>query len=411
MFDISLFTFEKRKNSTKQPDMADASTFSGEIKEDFTPMAPQVTFDFPDPTNIPPYNYAYIQKFSRYYWITDWLYIGGLWRATMAVDVLATYKEQIIRSNQFVARAAAIKNGYIVDASYAPTATVLREERKIDMYNLWGITSESDGTIIAGIVNNSGKNIGAVTYYAMEYSTFRDLMYRMLSDIAWMNISTAEISEELQKALINPVQYVVSCIWLPINYDFFPDTPQGYVNLGWWRFPLGNTCKILSRPLKDVDTIEFSISLPKHPYAVDRGEWLNLAPYSRYELTWLPFGTFELDTTELIGVAHIHVSLTYHYYTGDATLIIGRGNAAGQPFLVLNSNISVQIPTGQIAMNLGNFDNAIKAGVATGAAELASIFGDPVVAVRDFAESARASARGGPNGHSTTTHVPSNGGR
>lgn len=38
----------------------------------------------------------------------------------------------------------------------------------------------------------------------------------------------------------------------------------------------------------------------------------------------------------------------------------------------LQANVGVQIPVGQIAINLGNFKNAIVAGTVTGAAELAN---------------------------------------
>lgn len=407
MFNIHLFVFEKRVNSTKRPDMADAATFSGEIKEDFSPVAPQVTFSFPDPTKMPRYNYAFINEFSRYYHITDWLFIGGLWRATMVCDALATYKEQILLTNQFVTRAANRKNPSIMDASYATTTEVIREEKKIDMFNLWGISTTDDGTIVAGVVNSSGQNIGAVTYYALPYGTFRNLMYRMLSDIAWIGIPVAELSEELQKALINPTQYIVSCVWLPINYDFFSETPQSSLKLGWWEFALSGTCKILSHPLQDIDTIQFDIQLPKHPFAADRGTWLNLSPYSRYTFTWLPFGSFELDSTELANVSKITITIHYHFYNGDATLYIGRD--ANQPFLTVNSNIGVQIPVGQIATRLDNFDQALKAAAAVGASEISSIWSQGGASA--VVEAAKDTFMSSSVEKTPKTRLPGNGGR
>ena len=61
-------------------------------------------------------NYAYIEVFGRYYFVTDIkTEINGLWVVSMHVDVLMTYKDAIRQQNAVVARQEAIYNMYLDD--------------------------------------------------------------------------------------------------------------------------------------------------------------------------------------------------------------------------------------------------------------------------------------------------------
>ena len=65
-----------------------------------------------------------------------------------------------------------------------------------------------------------------------------------------------------------------------------------------------------------------------------------------------------------------------HAYTGDATLqlFITDQDSNSQCILTTETNLAIQIPVGQIAMNLGNLDNALLAGAAAGVSEVASMY-------------------------------------
>lgn len=69
-----------------------------------------------DAADIAAYNYMYIPKFKRYYYIGKISYTGGL--ATIEAsecDLLMTYKSDITGSTQLVLRQEEKKNRYIVD--------------------------------------------------------------------------------------------------------------------------------------------------------------------------------------------------------------------------------------------------------------------------------------------------------
>lgn len=429
-FRTKLFKFAKRKNSTLRPDITQPGYYEGDIKEDFNPVSFEMVFDFGDVGNakVPDFNYAYIQDFARYYYITEWLFISGLWRAAMTVDVLATYKTEILASRQYITRAAqgSVAPG-IIDTAYPTNGGAIVLESKLTSTEFWGSDYEG-GVVVIGTIGNSGKNVGAVTYYAMGVGGFRNLMTALLDDISWANISVSEISEELQKALIDPAQYIVSAIWLPFNATNFvvnSGAPASDITsdiaLGWWSFSIaagGNVARILHNPLStfwDIPRRKRYIEIPKHdqiPALGDRPErpWLQLAPYSRYTLTFLPFGSFDLDTTDLYGKSYIGIEVLIQSYTGDATLTISAAlddQGTGEKVLtVVNANCGVPLPVGQISLDVGNFDSAIQSVAIMGATEIAQNIASTPAVVSNTAPAVSGSKikTGGPSPKSTTSH-------
>lgn len=426
MFSVSLYNFSKKTNSTARP-TTPSLTEQGEIKEDFTPLCFEMTFSFSDNAQIPAYNYAYIADFSRYYYITDWVFVGGLWRGSFTVDVLATYKDNILASNQFVARAAGEKQDALTDTSY-PTISGSNQGLSGDVTQaqdvFWGITPAGNqdmfdkGTIILGCLGNSGNNVGSITYYAMAVSGFKNLVSALLSNINWASIS--DISTDLQKALINPFQYVASVVWLPFDAIHFV-TQSGAPNsditssiyLGWWNFSIaqgGNVARILHNPTTfgwDYARRKAYLSIDKHPQAAARGQWLNLSPYSKYIFTFLPFGRFELDTTDLYGFEYLGYEVQVHSYTGDAVLYLYAAHdnqgTSDKLIMQMNANVGVPLPIGQIALDIGNMDSMLQSAAIMGATEIAQqLSGSPILS--------QSSASGGPASHSKTSHS-SNGGR
>lgn len=75
-------------------------------------------------------NYAYIEEFGRYYYITDIISIGGalsstnwpspaqLWEFHMHVDVLKTYADQIKQQTAIVSRQQGLYNLMLDDGSF-----------------------------------------------------------------------------------------------------------------------------------------------------------------------------------------------------------------------------------------------------------------------------------------------------
>lgn len=395
-------TFIKKFNSTKVPASGAAKVeIAGEIKGDFSPLAPVLRFQnagFPVGA-VPVYRYAYIPSFSRYYFVS-WAFIDGAWEGSFKCDVLGSFAVQIKNSTQYVARSASNKNGGLIDPVYATRLSFDSTDYDLQSKALTDIfgANYAGGTYVIGVIGAAAttyseqvyaRNIGAVVYYAMGRDAFTALMASLLSSVNWLDIDTSEISANLQKALINPAQYIVSCVWLPIPSSAFVDgVGQGWdaitmadisqtINFGWWTFNLGYNTRKLGFPTAQSNNwhVSFTFDIPKHPDGLTYGLWTNLSPYSRYVLSLPCFGVYELDTSKLPGNL-LTVDYYIHPFNGDASAYVWCGTSSfPRVSLVENirGNIGVQIPTGQVSMNMGNYRNALTAGVVAGAEELVNI--------------------------------------
>lgn len=380
MVNCQLWAFDKKKNSTKLP-TGTGTAFTGELKEGFAVTELEICFNFGAVVNAPVYNYVHVNELRRYYFIMEWYYSGGLWYAVCAVDVLATYRTEIGNSMQYVIRAYSNYNPNILDSAYLTKAdNIVRLNATLTPTDFWGADAWGNtGTVVIGVVGANASSIGAVTYYAMQMSTFGAFMQSMLSGISWANISATEISEELQKALINPTQYIVSARWFPILYSGFTG---GYatttINLGWWSFTVGGARVLSTVSSAWVQRTNY-LTIPHNPQASSpRLAYLDLAPYSTYMFKFLPFGIFEIDSTELYDKTYLNIQVDANLMTGDAVLKLCASAATGganfdNSFLVTEGQIGVTIPVGQIAADIGKYKNALIAG---GSQALAQLIGD-----------------------------------
>lgn len=70
------------------------NVFSGTLREETSIISPVVLMELENPSS---YNYAYIPEFGRYYFINDIVSVRkGLWRISMQVDVLESFKNYIL---------------------------------------------------------------------------------------------------------------------------------------------------------------------------------------------------------------------------------------------------------------------------------------------------------------------------
>lgn len=376
--EIELYSFDKKKNSTKRPVSGSGWRQDGQLKTPFTVTELAVTFNLGATANAPRYNYCYIPNLWRYYFIVNWSYDGGLWTAACVEDVLATFKPEIGGSQQYVERSYSSYNPNILDTAYMTRADdVTRLYSVLVPSTFWGASAwGSNGTIVIGVVGASSYSTGAVTYYAMAQNTFGNLMNTMLGGISWANISASEISTELQKALINPTQYIVSCRWYPIVFSGFTQgAPTTFLQLGWWTFNLSGTARILNSVSSAWISRENEFSIPKNPWKNARTGYMDLSPYTEYYLKFLPFGVFEIDGTELYDMAYMGVHVDVDLMTGSAILKVAAKPFTGSyiwenAFLVTEGQIGVTIPIGQVAADIGKYKNALVAGGASALAEI-----------------------------------------
>lgn len=86
-------------------------TFTGTLKEETNVTNPVILMELENPTN---YNYAYIPEFRRFYYIDDFVVVrSGLWRVSLSVDVLESFKNEILNTPVLISDSENINNNYL----------------------------------------------------------------------------------------------------------------------------------------------------------------------------------------------------------------------------------------------------------------------------------------------------------
>ena len=311
--DVNFYTFVKKPNSTKIPSGA-ATTYKCNLIEPTSFTAPDIALVVPAKPTA--YNYAYIPEFSRYYFIQDWAYSAGLWRASLSVDVMASYRYYIGSQKQYVLRSSAASDGTIIDTMYPTKNDVVRISSPAQYFEEGFKQSYISGTYIVGIINSDSSAIGCVSYYAFTNSQFRALCDKLMGSADWMYGGIEEISLELTKVLFNPFQYIASCMWIPLSIIGSSTS----VKYGWWD--LGVSASKISGNTYFVGA---SFKIPKHPQE-SRGKYLNGAPFSRYSLDWPCFGKFPIDANIVKDYESLLCSVQVDPVSGVGTLQIKLGD-------------------------------------------------------------------------------------
>ena len=163
-FNVSFYTFNKRENSTARPDISNpAKIFPFRLKDDCGIINPVLEISLPMSENPSQLNYAYIPDFYRFYFVNDWTFSGGVWLASLNVDVLATYKLNIGPSTQYVLRSSAEHDGNIMDDYYTGNGVVTTAFSEADSA-FWPGSNFSSGSYVVGIINKATNTVGAVSY-------------------------------------------------------------------------------------------------------------------------------------------------------------------------------------------------------------------------------------------------------
>lgn len=320
---VNLFQFSKRNNSTKLPQSGSGVEFSNVIlKEPTDFLNPVIRFTASGlgGATVAPilYNYAQIPKFSRYYFINDWQYIGGCWECSLSVDVLGSWKASIGTMECYIDRSESFYDSNIIDTLYP--AKTNYSVLATGVSTPWAGKTISGGCFILGLINDdtSGTRLGAVSYYALTTSQLGQVMGFMYGNNIWQASNISEISEGLYKSFFNPFQYIVSCLWIPLTVNQLTTTAKN-VRLGGWDTGIaGQAVSVYNAQTLTVET-----TIPVHPQANSRGNYLNFAPYTNHTLYIPPFGAVPVDTKYKNHGYTLRGDVYLDIISGQATLRLG----------------------------------------------------------------------------------------
>lgn len=316
-FKVDLYTLSKRDNSTKQPTGAPVE-YDCILKDGCSIFTPAIKLDLGLASDPSVYNYAYIPAFGRYYFIEDWFFTDRLWIANMRVDVLATYKTQIGSSRLYVMRAAGDHDGSIIDTLYpAKTGCSYASDTK---NNPW-----QSSCFVVGVVS-ADASFGSMEYYAMTAGELRS-MCLALTDPATIidtvyDFDVTELSTGLQLALVDPIQYVKSCIMLPVSKGDITNLGSGQT-VKACRFDAGTGNKVY--PTSRI-TNSYSFAIQKHPDTTARGNYVNSKPFTNITLTIPPWGCIDIDTSVTANASTLSVEVEVDPISGKGVLVVKANN-------------------------------------------------------------------------------------
>ena len=312
-FKVNLYTLAKRDNSTKRP-TGTGTEFSCVLKSGSGIMHPVLSFDIGLSADPSQYNYAYIPAYDRYYFIEEWYFNQALWTATLRVDVLATYKTEIGSSSLYILRAAGDQDGDIIDTLYpAQTGCSFASDTKS---NPW-----QSSCFVVGVVSADAA-FGSMEFYAMDASQLRSMCLALtdpatIIDSAY-DFDLTELSTGLQLALVDPIQYVKSCIMLPVSKGDISNLGSGQT-VKACRFEAGTGSKIY--PTSRI-TNSYSFSIQKHPDTNSRGNYVNSKPFTNITLTIPPWGCIDIDTSVTANATTLSVEVEVDPISGKGVLVV-----------------------------------------------------------------------------------------
>lgn len=377
--DIRLTYWSKRENSTSFPTTFNWSITNAKLKDLTSVTNPtfiidRAAYDQHVASYGAQYNYVYVpnvgasqdypagKAFSnRYYFVNDIRYNLATVEIDCSVDVLATYKTEIGNSSQYVLRSASECTSTLQDAFYPAKGDVSRQI--LTFPSPW-VSTFASGTMVVGVVG-----AGATIYCAFspaDFEKFIAFLYDPTSTGYTAKVlgSLALAAYPEYKMVVDPIQYISSVIWIPQAYT--SQSVWRVIVAGFTEINLANDCGITGNVYKVDDpilTITRTFPLAKHPQTAadgSYGKYLNMGPWSRYMLSFPPFGVLELDSTLVDNiynsptVTQIHTIVQTDIRTGTATLYVQRRNSlndvisAEQTLLKINAQLGVTMQIGQI---------------------------------------------------------------
>lgn len=218
--------FSKKHNSTLLPN--GGTSISVRLKEDTSIENPSFILSSND------FSINYVRAFNKYYYVTNIVSIGqGRIEIQCDLDVLATYRSNILSYTAFVERSASNYDDRIND-------DLISSAQEFDRFSTITYPLDKDngyysqeGCYFVRIANRAGTaNRGFTTYVATE-SELSSMISAALDKEnygAWL--------EDMLLSVFNPMEYFVSVKWFPINRQHLVNLGNlvgvNKVNYGWF---------------------------------------------------------------------------------------------------------------------------------------------------------------------------------
>lgn len=343
--EILLFkTFEKRKNSTKVPDDSLAITKNVKLKGECSIVNPSF---FLGDAEL----YSYVKAWGNYYFVDRIAYdINGAQYINCSIDVLASWKSQILGTKAYVKYSSSYYNTRIIDARIPRlTDTAIRHNTYSSVFDDENLDNQNVIFVTIGGENSETAYYGGYNVYQFSETGWNDLCAKLCND---------DLIDDIKKFFTDVASGLISCRRMPIKTSVLPIGEVSSIDIG--RASIAYPAHKLNKRYIHPDPIEMEIPL----YRTDFNEW---SPFRRLKL-YIPFiGTVDIPT-DLFHDKTIILDYTIDLVTGLMEINLC-AHSLNNKLMTFSTEVGGQLPTSVNNVNLlkvaSNGVNAIGA-IATG---------------------------------------------
>lgn len=211
---LRCYTFDKKKNSTKQPGALEYISFNFVFKQPTSLLNPVLLLNTSQ--SIFQYNYFYIEELQTFYFRQDIKTIrNDLFELTLKLDPLATYKTEILAYTAFVERCAS-SSYYNVDI----LDSALSVEDMVE-YTASASTYCSIATGLMYVVRILGRSdTGGIGTFVMNNFQLSAIFSGLWGDID-DDPSIGDITNLVNIQMSNPAQYIIGIYSSPIGASVY----------------------------------------------------------------------------------------------------------------------------------------------------------------------------------------------
>lgn len=360
---VDFYTFSKRENSTLRPS-GGASRYDCNLLHECTTMNPAIELLFTDITHSPTdLNYCYIANFSKYYFVKNWEWNNRKWIAHLQEDVLATWKNEIGGSSEYVLRSSVSGaiNGSITDTLFPATTTAYIGNSSARMNpNQADYMNFDLGEFVLGVVNADVTAKSGISYYVLSGASMAALRSFMLSSgvTAWDDIGA--ITGDIAKAVLDPFQYITSCMWFPYTSLGASLGASTTLKFGFWD------SGVSVRPLLGYD-MKYSQHLTRPTSPVTMADEYNYhTPFASYQVELQPFGIIPVEDGAITGHGVV-IGVVVDLISGEGRCSVYASDSDGVTTALLAqrvAQIGVPVAITQQSIDIGGSVSGIAHGVS-----------------------------------------------
>lgn len=327
------YTVTKRVNSTALP--TGGTTKNIKLKQPTSLSNPVISLK--DNNNLK-YNYCYIPDFDRYYWIIDAVVENkDIVSYSLSVDVLASYRSEIMNSTKYINRSASNYNNNLTDTLLVHGEKVNVDYKSVDINNYKPVNGTTlGGCFLMTVMSNQyaglpdeNPEVAKPTYgyNSVTYVVTFEQLHRICAEVFSPTLYNATDLGIEQATICNPFQYLISVRWVPMDVDDIADgtapTTFGWMNLN--RLYGALPC-ILDNPF--TQSINFEIKI--HNQSVDnKFNWIkNSNEWSSYLLMAPGIEPITIDAS--LPGDYLYLVYSLDKSSGSGSYLLFNNTSSGQ---------------------------------------------------------------------------------